>query len=62
MRVMVDLHRCHGHGLCLMHAPEVFDMSEDGRSLAKLVDVGEGLANKVRRAVANCPEQALSLE
>ncbi|MGV0724061.1 ferredoxin [Mycolicibacterium elephantis] len=62
MMVKVDLNRCHGHGLCLIHAPEIFDMNDEGRSYVKAACIDGELAEQVRRAVENCPEQALSTE
>ncbi|MHB8664155.1 MAG: ferredoxin [Acidimicrobiales bacterium] len=63
MRVHVDEQRCEGHGRCYATAPEVFfpDDLGDGH------EVGDGrvpaeLEAKARVAVANCPEQAITIE
>jgi ferredoxin len=58
----VDQERCQGHNRCYALAPELFDIDDLGTSHEK----GEGtvppeLVEKARRAVANCPEYAISL-
>jgi ferredoxin len=63
MKVHVDQDRCQGHGRCYAVAPEVFEPDEIGNG----VEVGDGtvapeLEAAARRAVANCPEQAIVLE
>ena len=62
-RVTVDPDKCQGHNRCYSLAPELFDVDELGMASA----VGDGtvtpeLLDKARRAVANCPEFAITLE
>ena len=62
-RVHVDPDKCQGHNRCYSIAPELFDIDDLGMSSAK----GNGtvppeLLEKAERAVANCPEYAISLE
>ena len=62
-RVHVDPEKCQGHNRCYSIAPELFDIDDLGMSSEK----GDGavspeLIDKARRAVANCPEYAISLE
>ena len=61
-RVEVDPDKCQGHNRCQSLAPELFDIDDLGMSSAH----GDGivppeLLDKARRAVANCPEYAVSL-
>ena len=63
MRVHVDEERCEGHGRCYSTAPELFEPDDLGNSH----EVGDGtvpaeLEHKARIAVANCPEQAITME
>ena len=63
MRVHVDEERCQGHGRCYATAPEVFAPDEVGNGH----ELGDGavapeLEDKARLAVANCPEQAITIE
>lgn len=61
-RVWVDPDKCQGHNRCYSLAPELFDVDDLGNATA----VGDGsvapeLMEKARRAVANCPEYAITL-
>ena len=60
MRVEVDRQRCESNGLCVLSAPEVFDLDDDGvLHVASYVD--ESLRADVEDAVSSCPVQALAL-
>ncbi len=62
MRVRVDLDKCQGHNRCYSLAPELFDVDDYGiASELGDGDVPPELADKARRAVANCPEYAITL-
>ena len=61
-RVEVDQEKCQGHNRCYSLAPELFDVDDPGTASAR----GDGLVpdelvDKARRAVANCPEYAITL-
>ncbi len=63
MKVHVDPEKCQGHGRCYALAPEVFEPDDLGNG----VEIGDGvvpaaLQDVARRAVENCPEQAIELE
>jgi len=63
MRVHVDEERCQGHGRCYATAPEVFAPDELGNGR----EVGDGNVppeqeRRARLAVANCPEEAITIE
>ena len=63
MKVHVDPELCQGHNRCYAIAPELFDIDDYGyASEVGDGDVPPGLEEKARLAVANCPEQAISLE
>jgi len=60
--VQVDPDKCQGHNRCCSLAPELFDTDDLGMASAR----GDGtvaaeLLDNARRAVANCPEYAISL-
>lgn len=62
MKVSLDAGACVGHGRCYALAPELFDADDDGHCVIR--DPGElpaELEDAARRAVANCPEDALRL-
>jgi ferredoxin len=60
MRIEVDQVKCQGHARCYAIAPDAFSVDEYGQSSARhdgLVPVGA--EEKVRLAIANCPEYAI---
>lgn len=64
MRVIVDLDKCQGHGLCKMAAPDVFELAEeDGHSIVKYPEgIPAEFEEQAHLAVEGCPEIALSIE
>ena len=60
MRIRVDPERCQGHNRCCALAPELFDVDDYGAAHA-LHDgnVPEGLEDKAKLAIDNCPEFAI---
>ena len=61
MKATVDDQRCRGHGVCITICPEVFELTDDGYSVAAEADVPTELA-AVSEAVESCPEQAITAE
>jgi ferredoxin len=62
LSVRVDRERCQGHNRCYAVAPELFELDDLGNAR----EVGDGrvppeLQEKARLAVANCPEEAVSI-
>jgi ferredoxin len=63
MRVRVDEASCQGQQMCSIAAPEVFGSDELGHAKVLIEgDIPENLQAKVRRAHANCPEDAIIIE
>jgi ferredoxin len=62
VRVRIDEELCTGHGRCYTLAPEVFDADDRGLGLVRLDgEVPPELDSQARVAVANCPEQAITI-
>ncbi|RLT93065.1 cytochrome P450 [Ketobacter sp.] len=61
-RIKVDRQLCQGHAMCMGEAPELFQV--DSSSTLHLVEETPLLRNleQAQRAVAHCPNQALSIE
>ncbi|MFB6850947.1 ferredoxin [Streptomyces sp. NPDC056341] len=60
MQIVVDLTRCQGYAQCVFHAPEVFELhGEEGLLYATAVP--DDQVERVRKAVAACPVQAILL-
>ncbi len=64
MKVVADLDRCQGHGLCRMSSPEVFDVTVDeGQVIVKFDgEIPEELEDQAALGAESCPELALTVE
>lgn len=62
MKVRIDMDRCTGHGRCYMLAPAVFEADDRGYGVVIAADVPPELEEQARKAVDNCPEQAVIAE
>ncbi|MEU6406596.1 ferredoxin [Streptomyces sp. NPDC046985] len=61
MRLVVDLNRCQGYAQCAFLAPEVFTMHGE-EALVYNPRADDELKEKVARAVAACPVQAITAD
>lgn len=65
LRVVSDLSRCIGAGLCVGLAPGTFELGADGQVLVLRSQVDgetpEETLEGIRRAIDSCPTAALSL-
>ena len=61
MHVEVDWNVCESNALCVMAAPEVFELQDDDTLLVLQEDPGEALRGVVEKAVRACPKRAISI-
>ncbi|ACC41371.1 ferredoxin reductase FdxD [Mycobacterium marinum M] len=61
MRLVVDLNKCQGYAQCVPLAPEVFKLVGE-EALAYDPNPDDSQRQRVLRAVASCPVQAIILE
>jgi ferredoxin len=61
MRLHIDADACTGHGRCYVLAPEVFEPDDEGHSVGLVDEIPDDLLDQARRAVANCPESAITI-
>jgi len=61
MKVKVDFDRCQSNAVCESLAPEVFEIDDDDYLQMRREHVEGDDLEPVRRAVASCPTQAISL-
>lgn len=63
MKMLLDVDRCEGHGECVVAAPEIFELDDDGEKAVVLIaEPSEALRAKAVEAVKICPMAALQLE
>lgn len=62
MRIQIEETRCDGHGLCVVEAPEVFDLNDDDIAVVKAAAPPAELEEQVNRAVAVCPKAAITIQ
>ena len=61
MRIVVDLNRCQGYAQCVPLAPEVLKLLGE-EALAYDPNPDESQRQRVMRAAASCPVQAILVE
>jgi ferredoxin len=61
MKVRIDTDLCAGFGICVGICPDMFELHGDGYATVLLSEVPTELEDLVRRAVNQCPAQAISL-
>jgi ferredoxin len=62
MKVTVDDSKCHGHQMCAIAAPTVFGSDDYGNAVVLTEPVPVEQHAAARRAEANCPERAITIE
>jgi ferredoxin len=63
MQVRIDPDVCQGHTLCALAAPQIFFLrDEDGHAYVESPDVPADQEDLVRKAVATCPEGAITID
>jgi ferredoxin len=62
MRVVVDFDVCQSNAVCMVEAPEVFEVRDDGFLYVLQEEPSEELRAKVEAAARLCPTQAITIE
>ena len=62
MKVLVDYDLCTSNAVCMGIAPEVFEVRDDGFMYVLNENPGPEFDERLRRAVAGCPNGAISIE
>jgi sterol 14-demethylase len=61
MRIVVDTQLCKGHAVCMGEAPDVFEVTRQGKLTVRQERPPAELAAQVEAAVRYCPTGALSV-
>ncbi|MFF0284201.1 ferredoxin [Rhodococcus aetherivorans] len=61
-RVVVDMSKCSGLGLCEAVSPDVFEIGDDGDLIVHTTSVDAGRTAELQEAAAACPTQAITIE
>jgi ferredoxin len=59
--IKVNRATCNGYGNCLLAAPDIFDLGDDGLVVLKRDTVDDDQLALVRRAVYDCPTDSIEL-
>ena len=62
MKVKVDKDSCLGCGICPDMCPEVLEMQDDGKAVAKVDQVPAEAEDRCREAAEQCPGEAIKTE
>lgn len=61
LKVVIDRHRCSGHGRCYTLAPDVFAADAEGYGVVATPVVPPELEEDARMVARSCPERAIDL-
>ncbi|MGW6690263.1 ferredoxin [Streptomyces sp. NPDC054961] len=61
MRISVDRERCQGHSMCVVLAPDVYVVTDEGFNEQGEFDVVPGQEDQARRGAGACPERAVTV-
>jgi ferredoxin len=62
MRIVVDFDSCTSNAMCVAVAPDVFEVRDDGYLYVLSEERPESDRQRMERAVAACPNQAISIQ
>ena len=63
MRIVIDAEKCEGHSRCYALAPDLVDVDDLGYAFVLGTGtVPDGLEDRARLIVDNCPEFAITIE
>jgi ferredoxin len=61
IEIHADLDKCEGYANCIVAAPDVYDIDDDGKVFLLRTSVQDSERARVSESVRSCPASALSL-
>ena len=61
MKIVAEVDRCEGHGLCEEVAPDMYELDDDAVVVVLHPDVPEALAKSAEAGARVCPVAALKV-
>lgn len=62
IRIAADLDKCEGYANCVISAPDIYDIDDDGKVVILRATIDEDQRDTVTEAVRSCPASAIWLE
>lgn len=60
IEVEINRDTCQGYGNCVLVAPELFDLDDEGLATLRVARVDEDALEDVRKAAYDCPTASIS--
>jgi ferredoxin len=62
VKISIDREACVGAGQCVLAAPSVFDLDDDGKVVVLSEDPPADVHSQIRNAVFSCPAFAIEFD
>lgn len=60
LQICANRDTCRGYGNCVLAAPELFELDDDGLVVVLQREVDESLRGQVERAIYDCPTDSIA--
>lgn len=60
IEINVNRERCQGYGNCVLVAPDLFDLDDDGLAVVRRAQVADDQLDAVQKAAYDCPTDSIS--
>jgi ferredoxin len=61
MKVVIDRDACQGNGMCVVEAPDVFELGDDGKVIVLDENPSQSMRIALHTAAQTCPTRAISI-
>jgi ferredoxin len=60
IEIKLDRRTCQGYGNCVLVAPGLFELDEDGLAVVRQTHVGDDQLDAVQKAAYDCPTSSIA--